>query len=152
MITHQSESFDVSLTPGFSAIRMAWLEAGGAFALAILFRDHPGELPRSDLRMCLSMAALATERLINDSTLPGGELDPSLQEPLDFRNVVYQAQGIVAVALGISLIDALARMRGHAFRSGRELAEVADNIVHNGLRLVDDDRSHDTGTNRHAEE
>ena len=26
--------FDVSLTPGFSAVRMAWLEAGGAFALA----------------------------------------------------------------------------------------------------------------------
>ena len=28
--------FDVSLTPGFSATRMAWLEAGGAFALANL--------------------------------------------------------------------------------------------------------------------
>jgi prolyl oligopeptidase len=28
--------FDVSLTPAFSAIRMAWLEAGGAFALANL--------------------------------------------------------------------------------------------------------------------
>lgn len=26
--------FDISLTPGFSAVRMAWLEAGGAFALA----------------------------------------------------------------------------------------------------------------------
>jgi prolyl oligopeptidase len=28
--------FDVSLTPGFSSVRMAWLEAGGAFALANL--------------------------------------------------------------------------------------------------------------------
>ena len=28
--------FDVTLTPGFSAARMAWLEAGGAFALANL--------------------------------------------------------------------------------------------------------------------
>jgi prolyl oligopeptidase len=28
--------FDVALTPGFSSIRMAWLEAGGAFALANL--------------------------------------------------------------------------------------------------------------------
>jgi prolyl oligopeptidase len=28
--------FDVSLTPAFSAVRMAWLEAGGAFALANL--------------------------------------------------------------------------------------------------------------------
>lgn len=26
--------FDISLTPGFSPVRMAWLEAGGAFALA----------------------------------------------------------------------------------------------------------------------
>ena len=30
--------FDVSLTPGFSAVRLAWLEAGGAFALANLRR------------------------------------------------------------------------------------------------------------------
>ena len=28
--------FDVALTPGFSAVRMAWLEAGGAFAMASL--------------------------------------------------------------------------------------------------------------------
>ncbi len=28
--------FDIALTPGFSSIRMAWLEAGGAFALANL--------------------------------------------------------------------------------------------------------------------
>ena len=28
--------FDIALTPGFSAIRMAWLEAGGAFAMANL--------------------------------------------------------------------------------------------------------------------
>jgi prolyl oligopeptidase len=28
--------FDVALTPGFSSVRMAWLEAGGAFALANL--------------------------------------------------------------------------------------------------------------------
>ncbi|MCZ8019559.1 prolyl oligopeptidase family serine peptidase [Novosphingobium sp.] len=28
--------FDIALTPGFSAVRMAWLEAGGAFALANL--------------------------------------------------------------------------------------------------------------------
>lgn len=28
--------FDIALTPGFSAVRMAWLEAGGAFAMANL--------------------------------------------------------------------------------------------------------------------
>jgi prolyl oligopeptidase len=28
--------FDISLTPGYSSVRMAWLEAGGAFALANL--------------------------------------------------------------------------------------------------------------------
>jgi hypothetical protein len=26
--------FDISLTPGFSAVRMAWLQSGGVFALA----------------------------------------------------------------------------------------------------------------------
>ena len=28
--------FDVAMTPGFSSIRMAWLDAGGAFAMANL--------------------------------------------------------------------------------------------------------------------
>jgi hypothetical protein len=140
----------IASAAGVRAVFAFPLQMGAVrFGVLTLFRDDPGELPRAELRICLSMAVLATERLINDSTLPGGELDPSLQEPLDFRNVVYQAQGIVAVALGISLIDALARMRGHAFRSGRELAEIADNIVHNGLRLVDDEHDRDIGTNPH---
>jgi hypothetical protein len=143
----------IASAAGVRAVFAFPLQMGAVrFGVLTLFRDHPGELSRPELRMCLSMAVLATERLINDSTLPDGDLDPSLQEPLDFRNVVYQAQGIVAVALGISLIDALARMRGHAFRSGRELVEIADDIVHNGLRLVDDQHYRDTGTNQHEAE
>lgn len=35
-LLHGYGGFDISLTPGFSATRMAWLEAGGAFALANL--------------------------------------------------------------------------------------------------------------------
>lgn len=37
--------FDISLTPGYSPVRMAWLEAGGAFALASI--RGGGELGRS---------------------------------------------------------------------------------------------------------
>jgi hypothetical protein len=143
----------IASAAGVRAVFAFPLQMGAVrFGVLTLFRDQPGPLSRPELRMCLSMAVLATERLINDSTLPGGDLDPSLQEPLDFRNVVYQAQGIVAVALGITLIDALARMRGHAFRSGRGLVEIADDIVHNGLRLVDDKHNRDTGTNQHEAE
>lgn len=66
-------------------------------------------------------------------------MDPLLESALSFRNEVYQAQGMVMSALGITLTAALARMRAHAFAAGRDLTDVAIDIVEGRLRLADDD-------------
>jgi hypothetical protein len=134
-------------TAGVRGVFAFPLQVGGTrIGVLTLSRDRPGALSPHQLDMCLTMAVHTTERLINACTLPGGALDPGFQPPLDFRVVVYQAQGMVAAALGVGLVEALARIRGHAFQSGRDLRGVAEDIVHNGLRLSRDERQGSTGT------
>ena len=55
-----------------------------------------------------------------------------------FRAEVYQASGMVAVQLGVSIEEAVARLRGYAFAQNRPVAEVAADIVGRTLRLEAD--------------
>lgn len=52
---------------------------------------------------------------------------------------VYQAQGMLMVDLGISLPEALARMRAHAWATGQDLTTLAGEIVAGQTRLPRDD-------------
>ena len=69
---------------------------------------------------------------------PPGELAAGLDESVAHRAEVHQASGMVAVQLGVSVGDALARLRAHAFAEGRPLAAVAEDVVSRRLRLTDD--------------
>jgi hypothetical protein len=57
----------------------------------------------------------------------------------DHHTEVYQATGMVSVHLGVSLADALARLRGHAFAHGQPISAVAREIVQGRLRLDEGD-------------
>ncbi len=57
---------------------------------------------------------------------------------VDAHYVVYQAQGMTMVDLGVSLVDALARLRAHAFAADRSLQDVARDVVEGRLRLETD--------------
>lgn len=62
-------------------------------------------------------------------------------EPSDFdthRAEVHQASGIVAVQIGISVDEALVRIRAHAYASETSVASVARQIVAHRLILDDD--------------
>ena len=55
-----------------------------------------------------------------DGAAEPGTLTPSsLAGAVSSRAEVYQAQGMVMVDLDVSLVDALARMRAHAFSADR---------------------------------
>jgi hypothetical protein len=45
---------------------------------------------------------------------------------IDDEPPAFQAQGMVMIQLGIPLVEAMARLRAHAFAQDRALAEVAD--------------------------
>ena len=52
--------------------------------------------------------------------------------------VLYQAQGMVMVQLGVRLGEAMARLRAHAFAENRPLGEVAADVVARRLALQAD--------------
>ena len=89
---------------------------------------------------CLALSDLATEALlVGSDARTDGRLDPDLESALDFRSEIYQAQGMVMVALGTDLSDALARMRAHAFQTERTLLEVSVEILEGRLVLPDEE-------------
>ncbi|MFF1379521.1 GAF and ANTAR domain-containing protein [Streptomyces sp. NPDC058308] len=56
-----------------------------------------------------------------------------------YRAAVHQAAGMISVQVGISLAEALIRLRAYAFRQGRPLNEVADDVVARRVRFHQDD-------------
>ena len=58
-----------------------------------------------------------------------------LEVGADFHFAVHNAAGMVAVQLGISVTEALIRLRAFAFSHDRLLADVAQDVVDRRLRL-----------------
>lgn len=116
------------------------LHLGAAkFGVLTVFGDSPRRLDRAGTARCLALTELATEMLlISSDSAADGLLNPDLASVLDFRNEVYQAQGMVMVALRTDLPDALARMRAHAFRAERTLLEVSVDILGGRVALADE--------------
>jgi hypothetical protein len=89
---------------------------------------EPRPLLREELNACLIFAEVATELLLDSS--PTGDLpDTDLRAALHVHDEVYQAQGMVMIDLGVSLEEALARMRALAFAEELTLQELAADIV-----------------------
>ena len=66
-------------------------------------------------------------------------LPAELDEAVSHRAEVHQASGMVAAQLDITVGQALVRLRAHAFGNGRNLTDVAHDVV--GRRLRFDARS-----------
>lgn len=60
--------------------------------------------------------------------------------PALLRAVVHQATGMLSVQLGIPLQEALARLRAHAYASGRPVDDMSRDIVDRRLRLGENER------------
>jgi AmiR/NasT family two-component response regulator len=58
-----------------------------------------------------------------------------LETGADFHFAVHNAAGMVSVQQGISVTDALIRLRAYAFTRDRPLTEVAQDVVDRKLRL-----------------
>ena len=67
---------------------------------------------------------------------PPGRLAGELEAGADFHFVVHNAAGMVSVQLGISVTEALIRLRAYAFSNDRLLGDVAQDVVARTLRLA----------------
>ena len=107
-----------------------------------LYRLRPGELSSEQLAGALLAADAATIALldlIDEGADDGAGLrdDEALRSAYQFQ--VHQASGMLVVQLGVTIEDALLRLRAYAFASGRSVESVAIDIVERRLRLSPED-------------
>jgi hypothetical protein len=132
-----------SLRTGIHAAYTFPLQLGAMrFGVLTFYADRASTLGAPELTLCMIFAEIATELLLEssaagptDGTGSGGS---ELRSALHFRTEIYQAQGMVMAALEVSLIEALARMRAHAFSTGQNLNDLALGIIDGSILLPND--------------
>lgn len=101
-----------------------------------LCAERPGPLSEAQHQDALVLADVAVTTLL--ATGRGGSPDGrswALVDDEAGQLVVHQATGMVAVQVGTDLVDALTRLRAHAFLTGRRLSAVAQDVVARRVRL-----------------
>ncbi len=101
-----------------------------------LYRDRPGPLSDDQHADALVIADV-TARLVLETQAgaPLGAVAEELEAGADFHFAVHNAAGMVSVQQGISVTEALIRLRAHAFSSDRPIAEIAQDVIARRLRL-----------------
>ena len=101
-----------------------------------LYCDAPGPLADDQHADALLMAGIVAQALmLLQAGAPPGALASELEANADFQYVVHQASGMVAAQLGVSVGQALIRLRAHAFGNDRALTDVARDVVARRLRF-----------------
>jgi hypothetical protein len=110
----------------------------GAARLGVLdvFRVEPGALSAEQFRVALTFADMAVNTLLDGQE--NGTVADSLDDVMGRRAELFQAQGMVAVQLGISLADSLARLRAYAYGESRHLGDVVGDVVARRLAFDSD--------------
>lgn len=125
---------------GIGAVYAFPLQLGAVrFGLLTCYAHRARSLTADETTQGLIFAELATELLLESSSDgSSGTAGPGLQDALHLRSEIYQAQGMVTVRLGVSLVEALARMRAHAFATEQDLNALAIKIVAGDVHLPRD--------------
>jgi hypothetical protein len=106
-----------------------------------LYRSAAGGLSADELTNAFSLADAAVTLLLDEHfPVEGAVTGPPASLP--YRAEIFHAQGMVMMQLGVSLHEAMLRLRAHAFVNDADLADVARQVVNHQLRL---DRPDDEG-------
>jgi hypothetical protein len=101
-----------------------------------LYRDSPGPLTGDQHADALVVAEAAARWVLEaQAGAPPGMVAAELEAGADFHFPVHNAAGIVSAQEGISVPEALIRLRAFAFSSDRLLADVAQDVIAGRLRL-----------------
>lgn len=121
----------VALAAGVRAVYAFPLHVGASgFGVLTAYRGPGAGLTGGGLQTALVFSEATTDLLLDGSVPANGRgLESVLSATLDTNGVIYQAQGMVMVELGVSLPEALAHMRAHAWLTGQELTALARDIL-----------------------
>ena len=101
-----------------------------------LYRDWSGPLSDDQHADALVVAGVAARWVLEaQAGAPADLVAAELEIGADFHFVVHNAAGMVSVQLGVSVTEAIIRLRAYAFSHDRLLAEVAEDVVARRLRL-----------------
>jgi GAF domain-containing protein len=101
-----------------------------------LYRDVPGPLTGEQHADALVVAELAGRWVLEaQAGAPADTVAEELEIGADFHFAVHNAAGIVSVQEGISVTEALIRLRAYAFSADRLLTDVARDVIARTLRL-----------------
>ncbi len=134
---------------GWPAFGPAALEAGaeavfsfplhvGAIRLGSLdlYRRRPGPLSDDQFADAVVLAEVATDGFLDlQAQVPPGSLHWRLSRSGDHRARVHQATGMIAAQQKLSVDDAMARLRAHAYGNQRSIYDVAGDVVDGRLRI-----------------
>lgn len=102
-----------------------------------LYRDTPGSLSTSEVSTALSLAGSIASSAVRRALWSAREDAPPVESAPELRREVHQATGMVLVQLDTSATDAFARIRAHAFSSGRTVEDIARDVVTRRLNFRD---------------
>ena len=101
-----------------------------------LYRDCPGPLSGVQHADALVVAGVAARWVLEaQAGAPPDGVAKGLETGADFHFAVHNAAGMVSVQQGISITEALIRLRAYAFSNDRLLADVAEDVIARRLRL-----------------
>jgi hypothetical protein len=128
-----------ALTLGIGAVFCLPLRLGGVCLGAMtLQRARAGPLEKSLLTDAWIVTHALTAALVQDEE--SWEAFAAAEDSSHFyRAAVHQATGVISVQAGVSLAEALIRLRAYAFRQGRPLLEVAQDVVARRVHFRQDD-------------
>jgi hypothetical protein len=127
-------------TPFRAVLSVPLLPPLGPLVVLDLYVREPGALPATDredvedvtIALTRAMVAAALGAPMQEGTRGWWDGPDALR-----RARVWQAVGMVNVALGLDTPDALAVLRAHAFATGRVVDDIADDLVAGRLPLAD---------------
>ncbi len=118
------------------------LEVGALFSLPLtmgavtvgvvsLYRVSSGGLSSDDLRTVLSLAAVTSAKAVRQALTSALSENTTLAPAAvpEMRREVHQATGMLMIHLDTDATEAFARLRAHAFSSGRTVSAVARDVV-----------------------
>jgi len=136
-------------TPRWFAFTPAAVDAGvrAVFAFPVrqgavrlgainLYRDRPGPLSDDQHADGLAMADVVARWVLDiQADAPPGVLATEFESGGDFHFIVHNAAGMVSVQAGVSVTEALVRLRAFAFGNDRVLRHAAQEVVDGTLRF-----------------
>jgi hypothetical protein len=101
-----------------------------------LYRGWSGPLTDDQHADALVLANVAARWVLEaQAGAPPGAVAEGLEIGADFHFTVHNAAGIVSVQQGVTVTEALIRLRAYAFSHDRLLADVAEDVIARTLRL-----------------